>query len=245
MKKKSIKLSINEPCHEDWGKMSPNEQGRFCDSCAKPVIDFSTSTDLEIIQFLDSHKGQKTCGRFKATQLERPMNRPFVDKAYSNFSLRTALLGVTLSSLLGLESCKSDEPIMMGDVAYVPEQPVNCVKPPVKEIKQGEVSIREFDHTSEKLMSGFIADYSGNKIVKAKLILFDEKGNELAKTFTNTDGSFRMELNWEKKPSYVNVSAHDFETQIINLKTTEQLQEMKIVMREVLMMKGDVMIEEN
>ncbi len=245
MKKKSLKLSINEPCHEDWGKMSPNEKGRFCDSCAKPVIDFSTSTDIEIIQFLDAHKGQKTCGRFKVTQLERPMNRPVADKVYSGFSLRTALLGVTLSSLLGLESCKSDEPVMMGDVAYVPEQPVKCVKTPVEEIKQGEVSVQEYDHTNERLMSGYITDHSGNKVVKAKLILFDAQGNELAKTLTNTDGSFRLELNWEKKPSYVKIVASDFENQIIHLKTTEQLQEMKILMRETPMMKGDVMIKED
>ncbi len=246
MRNKSFKLNINEPCHEDWGKMTLNEQGRFCDSCAKPVVDFSKSTDIEIIQFLEAHKGQKTCGRFKATQLDRPIHRPYAEQSYSNFSLRAAVLGATLTSLLALESCKSDEPIMMGDVAAVntTEQPANCVKPIEYEYTKGEVAIQEYDHTQEKLMSGIIMDGAGNKIEKAKLTIFNEGGVEIGKTTAKTDGSFRLELNWEKKPGYVQVEADDYEPLNIYLKRTEVLQEMKVVLKEAVMIKGDIDVRE-
>lgn len=32
-----LQLSISEPCHENWHNMTPTEQGRFCNACAKEV----------------------------------------------------------------------------------------------------------------------------------------------------------------------------------------------------------------
>lgn len=247
MKKKSLKVTINEPCHESWSNMTPTQQGRFCDSCAKPVIDFSRSTDIEIIQFLEEHKGQKTCGRFHVSQLDRPIHQAPIQHKTSSFSLRAALMGATLSSLLGLESCKSDEPVIMGDVAAIntTEQPVACTKTDLTEIKQGEVSIQTYDHHNEKLMSGYITDAEGNKIQNAKLTLFNEENKEIGKAFSKTDGSFRLELNWDKKPSYVQITSDDYAMFVITLGTTESLQEMKIVLNEMMMMKGDIDVQEH
>lgn len=242
MKKKAIKVSINEPCHESWSNMTPTQQGRFCDSCAKPVIDFSTSSDVEIIRFLEEHKGQKTCGRFHVSQLDRPIKQASIQQSSSGFSLRAALMGATLSSLLGLESCKSDEPVIMGDMVAVntTEQPVSCTKTDLTEIKQGEVSIQTYNHHNEKLMSGYVTDSDGNKIQNAKLTLFSDSDEEIGKVFTKTDGSFRLELNWDKKPSYVQVTSDDYAMYVIRIGTTESLQEMKIVLSEMMMLKGDI-----
>ena len=241
---KSIKLNIADPCHEDWKKMTPNEQGRFCDSCAKPVMDFSKSTDLEIVQFLETHKGQKTCGRFKATQLDRPIYRPYAEPSYSNFSLRTALLGATLTSLLSLESCK--EPVKMGEVAAtnVTEQSSCSMRSNESEMVLGGVEIETYNHSDEHLMSGIVVDAVGGKIEKAKLTLFSATGVEIGKTTTKIDGSFRLELNWEKKPSYVQVSSDEYLTVTIRLNRTEVLQEMKIVLKAEMMIRGDIDVRE-
>lgn len=51
--------------------MHPDGNGRYCDSCAKTVIDFSIMTDEEIHQYFTAHWGENTCGRFKNTQLKR------------------------------------------------------------------------------------------------------------------------------------------------------------------------------
>lgn len=56
-------LQIPEPCHEDWNKMTPVEQGRHCAVCQKNVVDFTNETDDTIIDFFKNYSG-KTCGRF-------------------------------------------------------------------------------------------------------------------------------------------------------------------------------------
>ena len=33
-----LQLSIPEPCHENWQQMTPTEQGRYCNACAKEVV---------------------------------------------------------------------------------------------------------------------------------------------------------------------------------------------------------------
>jgi hypothetical protein len=64
------KITIPEPCHEDWDKMTPNENGRFCSSCSKTVIDFSLMLPEEIQRFFVQNQNEKICGRFKNSQLE-------------------------------------------------------------------------------------------------------------------------------------------------------------------------------
>lgn len=66
----SFQLSIAEPCHESWNKMTPAELGRFCASCQKQVIDFTVMTDAEIFSYFQQSAGN-TCGRFFNKQLQR------------------------------------------------------------------------------------------------------------------------------------------------------------------------------
>ncbi|GAB2813181.1 hypothetical protein [Ferruginibacter profundus] len=66
-----FKISIPKPCFEGWDNMTPNEQGRFCTSCAKTVIDFSVMSDEAIQQYFISNYDKKICGRFKNIQLQR------------------------------------------------------------------------------------------------------------------------------------------------------------------------------
>lgn len=65
------KLSVTKPCNKIWEEMKPTEEGRFCNSCEKSVIDFTRMTDLEITDFFIQRKSGSTCGRFYNTQLER------------------------------------------------------------------------------------------------------------------------------------------------------------------------------
>lgn len=51
--------------------MIPDETGRYCNSCQKSVIDFTTKTDEEIQQFIINNFNQHLCGRFKNTQIQR------------------------------------------------------------------------------------------------------------------------------------------------------------------------------
>ncbi|WP_343587961.1 hypothetical protein [Flavobacterium sp.] len=64
------KISIPEPCSEDWNKMMPNENGRFCMSCSKTVVDFTSMLPEEIQHYFIQNQNQKICGRFRKSQLE-------------------------------------------------------------------------------------------------------------------------------------------------------------------------------
>jgi len=64
------KITIPEPCHQDWDKMTPNENGRFCLSCSKTVIDFTSMLPEEIQHYFIQNQNEGVCGRFKNSQLE-------------------------------------------------------------------------------------------------------------------------------------------------------------------------------
>ncbi|MFD1603739.1 hypothetical protein ACFSJW_10505 [Flavobacterium artemisiae] len=64
------KITIPKPCHENWDEMTPRENGRFCMSCSKTVVDFSTMNPEEIRHYFTEHQNEKICGRFKKSQLD-------------------------------------------------------------------------------------------------------------------------------------------------------------------------------
>jgi hypothetical protein len=73
---KKIQLSIPVPCHENWEAMTPVEKGKFCGSCQKQVIDFSTLSDRQVAEFFKKPSTGSVCGRFMTDQLDRDMEIP-------------------------------------------------------------------------------------------------------------------------------------------------------------------------
>lgn len=65
------KIVITNPCSENWNSMEPDSVGRFCQSCQKSVIDFTSKSDTEIKEFLKDKQEEKLCGRFFIHQVER------------------------------------------------------------------------------------------------------------------------------------------------------------------------------
>ena len=65
-----FKISIPKPCHENWNTMTPREKGRFCNSCAKTVLDFTKKSTEEIKDYLVENKNQRVCGHFYKKQLD-------------------------------------------------------------------------------------------------------------------------------------------------------------------------------
>lgn len=67
---KKYKLSIPEPCTENWDKMIPNKNGRFCLNCSKTVIDFTEMLPEEIQHFFSQNQNKNICGRIRKSQLD-------------------------------------------------------------------------------------------------------------------------------------------------------------------------------
>ena len=64
-----LQLSIPEPCHENWQQMTLTTQGRFCNACAKEVVDFSMMTDMQVLNYFTTGTNEKVCGRALPEQL--------------------------------------------------------------------------------------------------------------------------------------------------------------------------------
>jgi hypothetical protein len=45
-----MKISIPQPCHENWNEMIPQEKGRFCSVCEKCLIDTTSMKRTEILR---------------------------------------------------------------------------------------------------------------------------------------------------------------------------------------------------
>ncbi len=67
----NFRISIPEPCHEDWEKMSAQQKGRYCHSCEKVVADFTSFSDEELRDFFQQYpkRKEKPCGRFRLDQV--------------------------------------------------------------------------------------------------------------------------------------------------------------------------------
>lgn len=103
MKKTHIKIPT--PCNENWDRMLPEDKGRFCQLCAKTVVDFTNSSPEEITDYFIKNKESKTCGRFKKEQLnsihiEIPKNIIYQQTSFKNVFMLALLIsmGTTLFS---------------------------------------------------------------------------------------------------------------------------------------------------
>lgn len=101
-------IRVPKPCHEDWNKMLPSEKGAFCNVCSKTVVDFTTLNDEEVKNYFLTNQGQKTCGRFKNTQLTNSDN-PLQAVLAGNIPLWKKFLAIVII-LFGslLTGCKEE-----------------------------------------------------------------------------------------------------------------------------------------
>lgn len=105
--------------------MNSREQGRYCGSCCKVVVDFTQMSNAAIADYLVSHKEQKTCGRFRTTQvLDLPAK-----KFRFSFSIQRFAAAVLLAfGAFLFTGCSNSKPThgpeVMGDVGYVPDTTV-------------------------------------------------------------------------------------------------------------------------
>jgi hypothetical protein len=65
-----IKITIPEPCSQNWQDLTIVEQGRFCAFCEKVVIDFRKMSDNESLDYFKNHQGN-VCGNFNPIQTDR------------------------------------------------------------------------------------------------------------------------------------------------------------------------------
>lgn len=247
MKAKAIKYSIQNPCDESWNKMKPEVTGRFCESCEKSVIDFTGMSDFSIVNYLESHKNEKVCGRFTKPQLDcvYQLNTPVFAPS---FDLRAVVLGLALTTFSAVHSfaqTELQEPIRIDTtIQVVPPlvvgtvQEVNPIE--VEPFIVGKVA-PSYDHSKENKASGVLS--TSTKSFKGITVqLKDKKGNVLKTTQPDSKGRFAFDLDWKLNPAFIEVSGKNYEQTTLYFNYLRSITDMKIEMREqVEMIRGEVL----
>ena len=134
--KQKLQLQIPEPCHENWNNMTETQQGRFCMSCKKEVIDFSVMGDKEILNYI-STASSNMCGRVSDGQLNRDLISPREPKKIGwRYWVSIAASFVLLTAKSNAQGKKQKDPVvavppaniknlpdvvLVGAIAYLPE----------------------------------------------------------------------------------------------------------------------------
>lgn len=185
-----FKLSIPEPCHEDWSQMTRSEQGRFCSSCEKEVVDFTQLTRTQIANKVQS--GGKLCGRYRKDQLETTYFIPQEKPAFKHLGIAAAF--TSLLALCEPVQAQQSEP----SLAYY--QTDARVDEDNKESVQDSIAIR-----------GHVTDELEKPLHKARVTMAGTK----ITTLTDKDGNYCITI--PKEPNTEKVVLH-FEYLFYDLK---------------------------
>ena len=175
----AVRLSIPNACHENWHDMTPVEKGRFCMSCQKSVVDFSTMNDQEIVRYISGISG-KVCGRMHPDQVDRIM----VARKESRLPWLKYFFQFTLPAFLVSLKAQSQHPNKKTAVEQVV---MNFAT---------DTLITPFEPDTTRLaINGHVFDQNGNPVQGATVVI---KGTSRG-TLTDGNGSFRIFTSENKK----------------------------------------------
>ena len=189
-------LYIPKPCHEDWNKMTPTQQGKFCGSCNKQVIDFSLMSDMQVLNFI-SHQSGKLCGRFDGEQLQRPLVETKIKKKKGWW------MALIMPLLFLFDRSKAqDNNKLTGDTIY------NII-PSKKEAQESVVgAIAIISPDKQITLKGKIVDTENSPIAYATIM---QKGTKHG-TISDSLGNFSININSSNSTATLIASFVGYET---------------------------------
>lgn len=149
-------INVPKPCSQNWNTMIPNNEGRFCNSCSKTVIDFTKMENTEIKKYLIENSGKESiCGHFKLDQIKNEKSIK-----YDNLRNRISRIRIkpikkmalfSLSLLFSLTSCMGKavidgEPAVIDNDTISDNEIVNKEKDTLKpndSIKSESIQVKE------------------------------------------------------------------------------------------------------
>jgi len=173
--KNAIRISVEKPCAEKFENFRQTSAGGFCDSCQKEVIDFTAMTSEEIGNHF-STSSEKTCGRFKSSQLKtyEPM---ISNKANTSFVSRgLAVMSFSLLALCAAPNLQAQETAS------------NEIKPQSELSILGEVAIMGKIAVEQYTVAGTVLDEENLPLAGVNVVL---KGTSEG-VVTDFDGKFEF-----------------------------------------------------
>jgi len=173
---KTLQLHIPVPCHENWDKMSAQQQGRFCLSCQKTVVDFTTMTDEQILSFFKI-ASSRTCGRFSTDQLNRNLvPAPQRSLGWFKYFIHFIIPALLVSSKSYAQGEVSNKPV----VCSTRIQGDTTIMPIKGEVKRAPAT---------KTIAGRVVDTQANPLPGVTIMI---KGTRKG-TVTDAQGNFNID----------------------------------------------------
>lgn len=179
---KPLLISISKPCSQNWNDMQTDAKGKFCSSCQNTVIDFTYLSDTELYEYF---KNLKTipCGRFHASQLDRPLIPATVKRKkpwmiiYKPLAAALALFMMKFNATAGN---KNSHPTT---------------------ISPRQITTHSFITPASVTISGTVMHEEGRPLENAKIYI----ENSLVAT-TNKDGKYTFDFQVDGTPRPYNIT---------------------------------------
>ncbi len=221
---KAIQLTVAEPCHQNWDNMSPVQQGRFCGSCQKQVVDFSLMSDRELLQFFQKPSTGSVCGRFMTDQLDRQLEQPAKKLSWFRYVWQILLPALFVTKVSAQRT--------MGKPATRPAQDTirvnNIPAPPVMgmvvrvpdRIPEIDSVIKDIPMIREQLIKGKVTDSTGRPIPYASI----DPGNGKARP-ADENGEFVLDGIFIKNGQPIRISSVNYEMKTILIDKEKAIRE--------------------
>lgn len=204
--KPPIKITVDNPCHEDWAKMTPTEKGRHCLACTKEVIDFTKYTDEQLYKTATSDSN--ICGRFLKEQLDRDIQ---ISRKKGNSWIQYAASLLIPAAILSTQEIKAQGTTPTTEQIDSTYTNLGISSLSRKQNKQDSLKKQE-----TRIIKGIVTEESGPLPGAGIFVKGTEKG-----TNTDFDGMYEIEVSPGDVLvfSYVGYTTHEVivkEQKIIN-----------------------------
>lgn len=248
---KKIQLTIPKPCHEDWDKMTQADKGRFCGSCQKQVVDFSSMSDRQVAEFFKKPSTGSVCGRFMTDQLDRAIEMPKKRIPWLKYFFQIALPAFFVSKVSAQQPKVGKVISTKGTTAVVipDNQPA---KPDLNSVCHKSAE----DTLSPMILGGIAMEYEYNqrgRVVDAEtgepladVYMEIVTGKDKETALTLQDGSFTFAINRHKPVKNILVSRIGYEMQQIKYSQLQKEPDgtilVKLKSNHPLMLKGEIAV---
>jgi hypothetical protein len=211
-----LTLQIPAPCAESWDAMTPQGAGRHCASCQKVVVDFSQKTDAEILAILSTTAGGSTCGRFRGSQLSRPLRQPLPARHKGWSAAVAATLALVLGRSLTAPEARAQAPVTQhpADGRHSPEPEFQRTALRPTPTGKGMVSTVSLAAPSPRAqISGRVVDKDNGMGLPGVTVLLQGTQHGVS---TDADGSFTLAVAPTEQQYAVLISYIGYETALLS-----------------------------
>jgi hypothetical protein len=222
--KNSLHLSIPQPCHEDWDKMNPTEQGMFCNVCSKCVVDFTQFSDDELLAYF-SRAPKNVCGRFDSTQLNKTITQTPVYSPWFTFPKKWMVAAGLWIGLLAkgiAQTATTDSLTAQQEIATPLQHQATTTD-------------------TTRRLTGIVVDSTTNEALSGVMIVI--AGTPLG-AYTDANGEFSMLLPKEYADKTISLKLQyiGYETSFFNVQPNGDNITLKLDGSDIIMMKEVVVV---